>query len=144
MVELIQVDIEGFGKFEKSKSFKFKSGINFIYGQNESGKSTLLESILASLFKYSVKNISPFYCWKNDDVCRVSTTYKTDKGEIYRIISDYKNGHRRLEISPGVFSSLNSHYPLTRSFSADIRTCMLPFQSENTHSCRVGQVEHSE
>ena len=91
MVELIKLEIEGFGKFDKKKTINFKKGVNFINGLNEAGKSTILEAILASLFKYTNTKIEPFFCWTNKDVCRLTLTYKTDKGETFQIISDYKN-----------------------------------------------------
>lgn len=97
MVQLIKLEIEGFGKFDKEKTIDFSKAINFITGLNESGKSTVLEAITASIFKYTRAQIEPYLCWKNTDVCKTSLTYKTDKGEIFRITSDYNNGRRRLE-----------------------------------------------
>lgn len=96
MAELIKLEIEGFGKFDKKKTIDFKKGVNFINGLNEAGKSTILEAILASLFKYTNTKIEPFFCWTNEDVCRLSLTYKTDKGETFQIISDYKNTKKKL------------------------------------------------
>ena len=96
MVELIKLEIEGFGKFDKKKTINFKKGVNFINGLNEAGKSTILEAILASLFKYTNTKIQPFFCWTNPDVCRLALTYKTDKGETFQIISDYKNSKKKL------------------------------------------------
>jgi DNA repair exonuclease SbcCD ATPase subunit len=96
MVELIKLEIEGFGKFDKKKTIDFKKGVNFINGLNEAGKSTILEAILASLFKYTNSKVEQFFCWTNKDVCRLSLLYKTDKGEIFEIISDYKNAKKKL------------------------------------------------
>lgn len=89
--------MEGFGKFDKEKIINFNSGINFITGLNEVGKSTILEAIMASIFRYTKTQIEPFFCWKNKDTCRAALTYKTDKGKTFRIISDYKSEKRRLE-----------------------------------------------
>ncbi len=97
MVELLKLEIEGFGKFEKMKVINFEKGINFINGLNESGKSTILEAILASLFKYTNPKIEPYLCWTNKDICRLALTYKTDNNETFKIISDYKNAKKRLE-----------------------------------------------
>jgi len=97
MVELLQLEVNGFGKFASSRVINFKKGLNFITGLNETGKSTVLEGILASLFKYSTTNIDSFLSWKNKDVCRVALTYKTDKGETFKVTSDYKSGRRKLE-----------------------------------------------
>lgn len=96
MAEIIKLEIQGFGKFDKKKTINFKKGVNFIYGLNEAGKSTILEAILASLFKYTNTKIEPFFCWTNGDVCKLALTYKTDKGETFQIISDYKNAKKKL------------------------------------------------
>jgi len=97
MVELLKLEIEGFGKFAQKEVINFKKGINFITGLNETGKSTILEAILASLFKYTNTKIEPYFCWKNPDICKLVLTYKTDKGETFRIISDYINNKKKLE-----------------------------------------------
>lgn len=97
MVQLIKLEIEGFGKFAKETSIDFDEGINFITGLNEAGKSTVLEAISASIFKYTKSQIQLFFCWKNNEFCRTTLTYRTDKAEIFKIISDYKSGKRRLE-----------------------------------------------
>lgn len=44
-----KVEIDGFGKLN-NVSFEFSDGVNLIYGENESGKSTLCEFILASFY----------------------------------------------------------------------------------------------
>lgn len=97
MVQLIKLELEGFGKFDEKKVINFSSGINFITGLNEVGKSTILEAIMASIFKYTRTQIEPFFCWKNKNICKTLLIYKTDNGETYQIISDYKSGKRRLE-----------------------------------------------
>lgn len=97
MVQLIKLEIEGFGKFAKETAIDFDEGINFITGLNEAGKSTVLEAISASIFKYTKTQIEPFFCWKNNEFCRTALTYRTDKAEVFRIISDYKSGKRKLE-----------------------------------------------
>jgi DNA repair exonuclease SbcCD ATPase subunit len=96
-MEILNLELEGFGRFSSKRIFDFKDGINFIFGLNEAGKSTILEAILASIFKYSIREIEPFFCWKNKDVCRTALTYKTDKKDVYRILADYKSGKRKLE-----------------------------------------------
>jgi len=109
MVELLKLEIEGFGKFAKKEVINFKKGINFITGLNETGKSTILEAILASLFKYTNPKIEPFFCWKNKDVCRLALTYKTNKGETFKITSDYLNSRKKLEkISKGKTSEIST------------------------------------
>lgn len=95
-MELVKLEIEGFGKFAEVTTIDFDKGINFITGLNEAGKSTVLEAISASIFKYTKAQIEPFFCWKNNEICRTVLTYRTDKAEIFDIISDYKSGKRKL------------------------------------------------
>lgn len=109
MVELIRLEIEGFGKFAKKETINFKKKVNFITGLNETGKSTILEAILASLFKYTGAKIEPYFCWKNPDVCKLVLTYKTDKGETFRISSDYLSNRKVLEkITKGRTSEIST------------------------------------
>jgi len=96
-MQLLNLELEGFGRFSATKTIDFKDGLNFIYGMNESGKSTILEGIMASIFKYTPAQIKPFYCWTNCDACKAILTYKNDEGEIFRITSDYKNTRRKLD-----------------------------------------------
>ena len=97
MTELLKLELEGFGGFAKQKEITFKKGINFISGLNETGKSTILEALLACLFKYTPAKITPYFCWHNKDTCKLALTYKTDEGETFRITCDYLNGQRKLE-----------------------------------------------
>ncbi|MFH1228993.1 MAG: DUF5362 family protein [Candidatus Aenigmatarchaeota archaeon] len=97
MVQLLKLEMEGFGKFDKERTIDFGDGVNFITGLNEAGKSTVLEGIMASIFKYTRGQIEPFLCWENQDVCRTALTYKIAKGETFRISSNYKSGKRRLD-----------------------------------------------
>ncbi len=97
MVQLMKLELEGFGKFSKDTTIDFDNGLNFITGLYEAGKSTILEAIMASIFKYTKTQIDPFFCWKNKDICRTALTYKTNNHDIFRITSDYKSGKRKLE-----------------------------------------------
>ena len=44
-----KVHIENFKRFHKSFDIEFNQGINIIVGDNESGKSTILEAIYLAL-----------------------------------------------------------------------------------------------
>lgn len=61
------VKINNFGKIE-NKEIEFKDGINLIYGENESGKTTLLKFITGIFFGASKnkngKNIPDFEKYK--------------------------------------------------------------------------------
>ena len=51
-MKLDTIKINGFGKI-KNKEIKLKDGINIIYGENESGKSTILKFIESMLYGLS-------------------------------------------------------------------------------------------
>src|SRR3989344_5182624 len=109
MVELLKLEMEGFGKFASYTTIKFDKQINFITGLNETGKSTMLEAIMASIFKYTKNQIQPFICWKNDKICRVALTYKVSrsKSHVFRITCDYKSSKRKLEsLEKGKFKEI--------------------------------------
>lgn len=99
MVELLKLEMEGFGKFAAYTTIKFDKQVNFITGLNETGKSTMLEAMMASIFKYTKNQIHPFLCWKNDKICRVALTYKVSrsKSRVYKITCDYISSKRKLE-----------------------------------------------
>lgn len=86
-----KLEIISFGKF-KNKSVDFSDGLNIIYGDNESGKSTLVSFIYAMLYGFGDnrgKTLSireKFTPWSGG-VCEGKITVKTDDGEnitIYR------------------------------------------------------------
>ena len=52
-MHILNLEMEGFGKFSDNTKIDFKPGLNFINGLNESGKSTVLEGIMGSIFKYN-------------------------------------------------------------------------------------------
>ncbi len=54
--------IEGFGKF-KNAEFSFNEGMNLIYGQNESGKTTLAHLLLYSLSGFTKEEVEKYKPW---------------------------------------------------------------------------------
>lgn len=73
-MKINSINISSFGKFSE-KTFKFKDGINVIYGANESGKTTLISFIRYMLFGFngrrSNNNISfeeKYLPWNNSSV----------------------------------------------------------------------------
>lgn len=87
-MELKRLEIEGFKKFSGKRTFAFKKGINVIHGDNEKGKSTILEAIVAAIGGLSPKEIEEVKNWQTDR-CRVSLTYTTDQGETFKIERDF-------------------------------------------------------
>ncbi len=54
-MQLREIHIDGFGNFFDRKISGFDSGLNIIYGENESGKTTILEFIRRILYGLNAK-----------------------------------------------------------------------------------------
>lgn len=55
-MKISRLEIEGFGPFARPRSISFsEKGLNVVYGGNESGKSTLMEAIFATIFGFEKK-----------------------------------------------------------------------------------------
>lgn len=80
-----KLEIISFGKF-KNKTIDFSDGLNIIYGDNESGKSTLVSFIYAMLYGFgdnrgkSLSIREKFAPW-GGGVCEGKITVKADDGE---------------------------------------------------------------
>jgi uncharacterized protein YhaN len=57
-MKLLWIEIDGFGKLVGQR-FAFGEGLNLIYGENEAGKTTLLQAIVALLFGYPLARGRP-------------------------------------------------------------------------------------
>lgn len=87
--------VNGFGKLN-DKEINFNDGINIIYGENETGKSTLLKFISAMFYGTSKnkngKNIPDFEKykpWKTEEYSG-TLNYKLDNGEEFSIYREFK------------------------------------------------------
>lgn len=86
-----KLEIISFGKF-KNKIIDFSSGLNVIYGDNESGKSTVISFILAMLYGFGdnrgkVLSLREKYTPWSGGMCEGKLFLRTDEGEkivIYR------------------------------------------------------------
>ncbi|QCK15081.1 ATP-binding protein [Mangrovivirga cuniculi] len=63
-MRIFEIHIEGFGKLSNFKIKNLSSGINLIFGKNESGKSTVMKFVIYTLFGYpttkrSISNMEP-------------------------------------------------------------------------------------
>lgn len=94
-MKIDDIKINGFGKI-KNKEIELKDGINIIYGENESGKSTILKFISASLFGVSKnkngKTISDFEQYKPWDDSEFSgkIKYTLQDGQQYEVFREFK------------------------------------------------------
>ncbi|MGD2249067.1 MAG: AAA family ATPase [Candidatus Methanofastidiosia archaeon] len=76
------LELKGIRRFSR-KTIHFVDGLNIVYGPNESGKSTILESLLASLSKPTPDMVSSLKQW-NSLSSRIKLTYETN-GDQYTI-----------------------------------------------------------
>ena len=120
-----KLEITSFGKFS-NKIINFSDGLNIIYGDNESGKSTLISFIYAMLYGFGDnrgKTLSireKFTPWEGG-VCEGKITLKTDDGKIISIyrkagntkkydilrVYDYDTGEE-LSLTPEEIVGINS------------------------------------
>ena len=86
--------INGFGKLE-NKEIEFSDKINLIYGNNEAGKSTLLEFISSMFYgvsknknKKEISNYEKYKPWKNGDFSG-KIIYKLDNNDEYQVYREF-------------------------------------------------------
>jgi DNA repair exonuclease SbcCD ATPase subunit len=97
------LELRGIRRFSR-KTLHFADGLNIVYGPNESGKSTILESLLASLSKPAPEVISSLKQWDSLS-SRIKLTYETN-GEEYTItrgldpVEEYIEGKTLSLITP--------------------------------------------
>lgn len=92
-MKIEKINIKKFGKLE-NKEISFKSGMNLIVGDNESGKSTLMQfifSIFFDFYKYKRNGIKEADIWRpwDDTVFMGSITYSLDNNAKYTIERDF-------------------------------------------------------
>ncbi len=94
-MKIQHIKINNFGKLS-NKEIKLNDGINIIYGENESGKSTLLKFIISMFYGlHKTKNgkiisdYEKYTPWRGEDFSgRIE--YKLDNGKKYEVFRDFK------------------------------------------------------
>ncbi len=79
--------LSGIRNFAKLKKIDFLKGFNIIIGDNESGKTTIYDSILSILFGSSYPESKNLIC-EGEQECKAALTFKDKKGDTYRVIRD--------------------------------------------------------
>lgn len=93
-MKIKNVKINNFGKLE-NKEIEFEDNINLIYGENESGKSTLLKFISSMFYGASKnkngKNITDYEKYKpwNNGEFSGKIKYELDDGETFEIFREF-------------------------------------------------------
>ena len=94
-MKINKIKINAYGNLE-NKELELKDGINIIQGQNESGKSTLLNCITNTFYGISKnkdgRDISDFDKYKpwNSDEFSSRISYELNNGEKYEVFRDFK------------------------------------------------------
>jgi len=89
-VKLIEAGIKGVLPFHSLK-LQFKKGLNAVIGENSSGKTTLFNCLLASLFNEGWKELHEKIRISGSEPARISVTFKNETS-IYRVIRDLSTG----------------------------------------------------
>ncbi len=96
-----EIKINSFGKL-KNKEIKFKDGINIVYGENEKGKSTLLNSMVNFLYGTSKnkkgRDISDYDKYKPWDTEEFSgkMSYTLNNNESYEIYREFSKKNPKI------------------------------------------------
>ena len=94
-MQINKVKINSYGKI-KGKEINFEKGINIIYGKNETGKSTILNFIIDSLYGISknkkgkeLSNYEKYLPWTGDEFSG-KIEYQLDDSEKFEIFRNFK------------------------------------------------------
>lgn len=100
-MKINSLKINGFGKLE-SKDINLIDGINIVYGENESGKSTLLKFITSMFYGLtknknggSVPELEKFKPWKAEEFSG-KISYSLDNGESYEVYRDFNKKNPKI------------------------------------------------
>lgn len=94
-MKILNLKINNFGKLS-NKEIKLEDGINIIYGENESGKSTLLKFIMGMLYGLSknkngkfIPDYERYTPWDGGEFSG-KISYELASGEKYEVFRDFK------------------------------------------------------
>ena len=94
-LKINSLKVNGFGKLS-DKQIKLSDGINLIYGENESGKSSLLKFISSMLYGVSknkngkeISDLDKYKPWDNDEFSG-KIEYVLDNGKRFEVYREFK------------------------------------------------------
>ena len=94
-MEILNLKVNNFGKLS-NKEIELKEGINIIYGENESGKSTLLKFIMGMFYGLSknknkklISDYEKYMPWNGGEFSG-KITYKLDNNQKYEVFREFK------------------------------------------------------
>ena len=92
--------LENWKKFREPREFEFSDGINIIYGANECGKSTIIDSLRTTIFSKHTSHASKVESavpWNSKLSPKASITFQ-NRGKIYRLTKIFIQKASLLEI----------------------------------------------
>lgn len=127
-MKINNLKINGFGKL-KDKEIKLKDGINIVYGENETGKSSLLKFITSMLYGASknkngkeISDFEKFKPWQTEEFSG-KIQYSLDNGENFEVYREFKKKN------PVIYNSKKED--ISKTFSID-KTKGIEFFEEQT------------
>lgn len=126
-MKINKIKINAYGNVE-DKEINLKDGMNIIYGENESGKSTILSYIVNTFYGISKtkdgKEISDYDKYKpwNSEEFSGRMSYELDNGEKYEVFRDFKKKN------PTIYNS--NLEDITKQFEIDKKDGSKFFQEQ--------------
>ncbi|MBQ7411113.1 MAG: AAA family ATPase [Clostridia bacterium] len=127
-MKINNLKINGFGKL-KDKEVNFKDGINLVYGENESGKSSMLKFISSMLYGASknkngkdISDFDKFKPWQTEEFSG-KLEYTLDNGESFEVYREFKKKN------PVIYNSKKED--ISKTFTID-KTKGIEFFEEQT------------
>lgn len=127
-MKINNLKINGFGKL-KDKEIELKDGINIVYGENETGKSSLLKFITSMLYGASknkngkeISDFEKFKPWQTEEFSG-KIEYSLDNGENFEVYREFKKKN------PVIYNSKKED--ISKTFSID-KTKGIEFFEEQT------------
>lgn len=118
-MKILNLKINNFGKLS-NKEIKLEDGINIIYGENESGKSTLLKFIMGMFYGLSknkngrfIPDYERYTPWDGGEFSG-KISYELDNGEKFEVFRDFKKKN------PSIFNE--GLEDISKSFNIDKTT----------------------
>lgn len=100
-MKINNLKINGFGKL-KDKEINLENGINIIYGENETGKSTLLKFIISMLYGLSknknggtIPEVEKYEPWNSEEFSG-KISYDLETNESFEVYRDFKKKNPKI------------------------------------------------
>lgn len=101
-MQIIELVVQGVRRFKDSFKIQLKPGLIMAVGGSESGKTTLVDTIEASLFPADSKHSSELVSWETPELSRGAIVFRAGPEDgTYRIVRDFvKNASSLSKLDP--------------------------------------------